>query len=179
MMTLFLFAAAVATAPAPAPATAPVPATSAPTQPGKPAKVAPSPSPSASPSAAASPSETYDPNKPGEVTAQLKTKVQSLKGLSFDERIKRLDEIKTWIEKEERAGKDEAISYMVSLEPIFVKTTELKDPKVCAEARSRILFLFESGTGYDGKLPYFVPESLSLLAAICGDQKLTELNPKN
>lgn len=121
-------------------------------------------------SATATAEKEFDPDKPGEIAKLVSDKTAALGKLEFAERVKQIAELKVALEKEEKAGKDEAISFIVALGPLFERVKELQDKKACSETRSQMLFLWESGTAYDGKLPYFVPESLKVLDAVCGEK---------
>lgn len=113
--------------------------------------------------------------QPGEISQLVKDQVEALKRVSFSERLKIIQQLKITLEIKELAGEDEAISFIVALDPLFENSKDLGNESNCRTTRKDILFLFESGTAYDGKLPYFVPESLEVLAAICGDENLSRL----
>ena len=66
----------------------------------------------------------------------------------------------------------EGVRYSVALRPIFEQRQLLKDNAACMNVRGEILFKFTGGSGFNGKVPYFVKDSLDLLSAMCGNPSL-------
>jgi hypothetical protein len=113
--------------------------------------------------------------KPGELQKQVLATVKSLDSAkTSDDRAQVLTALQKKIEAEADNGTIEGVRYSVALEPVFDNRRNLNEKKICQDTREDILHRFTSGSGNNGKIPYFVKDALQILAAACQDDSLTD-----